>query len=45
MSPGLTKKPRSIYYQVVLFLLICFATAILGVVSASASKPLYGEYI
>ena len=28
-----------------LFPTICFAIAILGVISASASKPLYGEYI
>ncbi|KAK5999702.1 hypothetical protein QM012_005108 [Aureobasidium pullulans] len=40
-----SKKPRSIYYQVFLFPVICFAIAFLGVISASASKPLYGEYI
>lgn len=40
-----TKKPRTIYYQVFLFPVICFAIAFLGVISASASKPLYGEYI
>jgi NCS1 family nucleobase:cation symporter-1 len=40
-----TKKPRSIYYQALLFPTICFAIAFLGVISASASKPLYGEYI
>ncbi|KAG9857620.1 uridine permease-like protein Fui1, partial [Aureobasidium melanogenum] len=39
------KKPRTIYYQVFLFPVICFTIAFLGVISASASKHLYGEYI
>jgi NCS1 family nucleobase:cation symporter-1 len=40
-----SKKPQSIYYQAFLFPTICFTIAFLGVISASASKPLYGEYI
>jgi NCS1 family nucleobase:cation symporter-1 len=39
------KKSRSIYYQVILFPVICFTIAFLGIISASASEPLYGEYI
>ncbi|KAI0173533.1 permease for cytosine/purines, uracil, thiamine, allantoin-domain-containing protein [Hypoxylon sp. FL1284] len=39
------KKPRSIYHQTIVFPLICFLVAFLGIVSASASKILYGEYV
>ena len=41
------KKPRTTFTQTVFFPLICFAIAMLGIVSASASKLAYGgeEYI
>ncbi|KAF1993276.1 NCS1 allantoate transporter [Amniculicola lignicola CBS 123094] len=39
------KKPRAIYFQTVFFPLICFFIAFLGIISASASKVLYGEYV
>lgn len=39
------KKPRNTFYQTVFFPFICFFIAILGIISASASKVLYGEYI
>ncbi|XXG95771.1 hypothetical protein Hte_002042 [Hypoxylon texense] len=39
------KKPKSIYYQTIVFPVICFLIAFLGIVSASASKILYGEYV
>lgn len=40
-----TKQPRTIFVQTIFFPLICFFIAILGIVSASASKVVYGEYI
>ncbi|KAI4858994.1 permease for cytosine/purines, uracil, thiamine, allantoin-domain-containing protein [Hypoxylon rubiginosum] len=39
------KTPKSIYYQTIVFPVICFLIAFLGIVSASASKILYGEYV
>lgn len=39
------KKPRDTFTQTVFFPLICFFIAMLGIVSASAAKVLYGEYI
>lgn len=39
------KKPRSIFYQSIFFPFICFFIAFLGIISASASKVLYGEYV
>ncbi|RMJ04703.1 hypothetical protein BHE90_004111 [Fusarium euwallaceae] len=39
------KVPRNIFYQAIFFPLICFAIAILGIISASASKIIYQEYI
>ncbi|KAK5109770.1 hypothetical protein LTR85_002049 [Meristemomyces frigidus] len=40
-----SKKPRTIYTQTPFFPLICFIIALLGIISASASKTLYGEYV
>ena len=40
-----TVKPRITFYQTVFFPLICFLFAFLGIISASASKVVYGEYI
>lgn len=39
------KRPQATYSQTVFFPLICFFIAMLGIVSASAAKVLYGEYI
>ncbi|KAI1777243.1 permease for cytosine/purines, uracil, thiamine, allantoin-domain-containing protein [Hypoxylon cercidicola] len=39
------KKPRSIYYQTIVFPVLCFLFAFLGIVSASASTIPYGEYV
>ncbi|EON97370.1 putative ncs1 allantoate transporter protein [Phaeoacremonium minimum UCRPA7] len=39
------RNPRTIYTQTIFFPLICFWLAMLGIISASASKVVYGEYI
>ncbi|KAF7192474.1 putative permease [Pseudocercospora fuligena] len=39
------KKPRNTFFQCIFFPVICFSIAILGIISASASKVLYGEYV
>ncbi|OTB01269.1 hypothetical protein M426DRAFT_64470 [Hypoxylon sp. CI-4A] len=39
------RKPRNIYYQTVFFPFVCIFISGLGIVSASASKIVYGEYI
>ncbi|KAI1080772.1 putative uracil permease [Whalleya microplaca] len=39
------KTPRNTFYQTVFFPFICFFIAVLGIISASASKVLYGDYI
>lgn len=39
------KNPRATFIQAIFFPLICFFIAILGIVSASAAKVLYGEYV
>ncbi|KAK4956882.1 hypothetical protein LTR10_006411 [Elasticomyces elasticus] len=40
-----SKRPRAIYTQTIFFPHICFTIAMLGVVSASASRVVYGEYV
>ncbi|KAK4893452.1 hypothetical protein LTR27_008134 [Elasticomyces elasticus] len=40
-----SKRPRAIYTQTIFFPLICFTIAMLGVVSASASRVVYGDYV
>ncbi|KAJ9143745.1 Nucleobase cation symporter-1, NCS1 [Pleurostoma richardsiae] len=39
------KNPKNIYFQTIFFPVICFFVGVLGIISASATKVLYGEYI
>ncbi|KAH8883456.1 hypothetical protein GQ53DRAFT_882643 [Thozetella sp. PMI_491] len=39
------KRPRDTFFQPLFFPVICFLIALLGIISASASKVAYGEYI
>jgi NCS1 family nucleobase:cation symporter-1 len=39
------KNPKTIYFQTIFFPLICIWIGILGIISASASKSLYGDYV
>ncbi|OAA68583.1 Nucleobase cation symporter-1, NCS1 [Niveomyces insectorum RCEF 264] len=39
------KTPRNTYFQTVFFPLICLFIALLGIISASASKVVYGDYV
>ncbi|KAI1842529.1 hypothetical protein JX265_012659 [Neoarthrinium moseri] len=39
------KEPRSTFIQTIFFPLICFVIALLGIISASASRVVYGEYV
>ncbi|RDW58618.1 hypothetical protein BP6252_13094 [Coleophoma cylindrospora] len=39
------KDPRTIYFQTLFFPVICIWIGLLGIISASASKIVYGEYI
>jgi NCS1 family nucleobase:cation symporter-1 len=39
------KRPRAGFAQAIFFPFICFFIAMLGIISASAAKVLYGEYI
>ncbi|KAH8659893.1 permease for cytosine/purines, uracil, thiamine, allantoin-domain-containing protein [Xylariales sp. PMI_506] len=39
------KSPKDTYFQTIFFPIICFLIAFLGIISASASKVLYGDYV